>query len=245
MSLTERPVNNDLRDMLINNEAYQYAHLVKFERPSRPDSLSGLTSTAKQRYTYLTDASINVSFDDGTTDLNGTANGTQTYLANKLYKVGAIQEQTKASASQTSISLGGSALGASVTGTASITEAGTGYWDIVFAAPLSIEDILLEGFREGDKVKVNSVPVNIHSFRANNTLRVAKVDTDLTPTASASITMTLASEEIMMTMRHSSTEKYLSIEPTSVMDRWWVLLYQSLRALFIMYPLKIMKEKLK
>ena len=210
MSLTERPVNNDLRDMLINNEAYQYAHLVKFERPSRPDSLSGLTSTAKQRYTYLTDASINVSFDDGTTDLNGTANGTQTYLANKLYKVGAIQEQTKASASQTSISLGGSALGASVTGTASITEAGTGYWDIVFAAPLSIEDILLEGFREGDKVKVNSVPVNIHSFRANNTLRVAKVDTDLTPTASASITMTLASEEIISILLNKNADDYAS-----------------------------------
>ena len=114
MSITERPVSAALKSLLVNNEPLQYAHLVKFERPSRPDSLSGLVSTAKQRYTYLTDASINVDFDDGSTDLQGVANGTQTYLANKVISVGTIQETTKATTSSTTLVLDGNSLGASL-----------------------------------------------------------------------------------------------------------------------------------
>ncbi len=159
MSITKRPVSTALETMLVNNEPFQYAHLIKFERPSRPDSLSGLVSTSKQRYTYLTDASVNVTFDDGSADLQGVLNGTQTYLANKVLKVGAIQEQTKAATSQTSLSIDGNALGASLVATVTITLVSAGTWDILFQAPVTTEDILDEGFREGDKITINGTAV--------------------------------------------------------------------------------------
>ncbi len=178
MSLTKRPVNEALENVLLKNEPFQYAHLIKFERPSRPDSLSGLVSTSRQRYTYLTDASINVTFDDGSKNLQGIANGTQTYLANKVLKVGSVQEQTKASTSQTTLSLDGNALGASIVTGVNITlvyseESGDPRpttWDVALTPPVTIEDMLLEGFREGDKVIINGIPVNILSFRSNYTI---------------------------------------------------------------------------
>lgn len=210
MSLTKRPVNAALESMLINNEPFQYAHLIKFERPSRPDSLSGLVSTAKQRYTYLTDASINVTFDDGSTDLLGEANGTQTYLANKVLKVGVVQEQTRAAVSQTSLTLDGNALGASIQASIAITLVSTGVWDIAFSAPVTLEDLLIEGFREGDKISVNGILVNIQSFRSNETLRVTKIDTDLTAGSLANVTIKLASEEIISILLNKNAADYAS-----------------------------------
>ena len=210
MSITERPVSTTLKNMLVNNEPFQYAHLIKFERPSRPDALSGLVSTAKQRYTYLTDASINVTFDDGSKDLTGTANGPQVYLANKVLSVGAIQEQTKATTSNTSLVLDGNGLGAQVTGLAAINLISTGIWDIVFAAPISLDDILAEGFREGDKVTVNGIPVNIQAFRSGNALRVTKIDTNLSTAVSISVELKLASEEIISILLNKNSAEYAS-----------------------------------
>ena len=210
MSITERPVAAALKTMLVNNEPFQYAHLIKFERPSRPDALSGLVSTAKQRYTYLTDASINVSFDDGSRDLQGIANGTQTYLANKVLNVGAIQEQTKATTSNTTLVLDGNALGAEISGTATITVDSVGIWNIVYAAPITLDDLLAQGFREGDKVTVNNIPVNIGSFRSGNTLQVVKIDTDINLVTNGTVTLKLASEEIISILLDKNASEYAS-----------------------------------
>jgi hypothetical protein len=210
MSLTERPISAALKTMLVNNEPVQYAHLIKFERPSRPDSLSGLVSTSKQRYTYLTDASRDVDFDDGSIDLQGVANGTQTYLANKVLKVGSIQEQTKATTSTTTLVLDGNALGAQLTATGTIALVSTGVWNISFAAPLSMEDILAQGFREGDKITVNNIPVNIQAFTSNTTIRVTKIDTDLTPASNISITLKVSSEEIISILLNKNAADYAS-----------------------------------
>ena len=209
MSLTERPVSPALKTFLVNNEPYQYAHLIKFERPSRPEALSGRVSTSKQRYTYITDASVSVDFDDGSKDLTGASNGTQTYLANKVLSVGAIQEQTKATASTTSLVLDGNALGATITGTATISLVSAGLWDIAFAAPVSTDDILAQGFREGDKITVNGTPVNIRNFRSNNTLRVGLIDTALT-TGTQSTELRLASEEIISVLLDKNAAEYAS-----------------------------------
>ena len=209
MSTTERPVAEALRTLLVNNEPFQYAHLIKFERPSRPDSLSGLVSTSKQRYTYLTDASINVSFDDGSRDLQGVANGTQVYLANKVLSVGAIQEQTKATTSNTTLVLDGNALGAEISDEATINLVSTGVWDIVYAAPITLEDLLAQGFREGDKVTVNGTAVNIQSFRAGNALRVTQIDTALTP-GTGTVALKLASEEIISILLDKNGPEYAS-----------------------------------
>ena len=209
MSITERPVAAALKTMLVNNEPFQYAHLIKFERPSRPDALSGLISTSKQRYTYLTDASVNVDFNDGSKSLDGTANGTQVYLANKVLTVGAIQEQTKATTSNTSLVLDGNGLGAELTGTATIVSAGTDLWDITYAAPTSLDDLLAEGFREGDKVSINGITVNINSFRGSNALRVSKIDTSLSP-FNGSVLIKLASEEIISILLNKNAADYSS-----------------------------------
>lgn len=213
MSLTQRPVDSALETLLMDNKPYKYAHLVKFERPSRPDSRTGLVSTAKQRYAYFTDASVNIKFDDGSTDLVGNPNGTQVYLANKLYKVGAIQEQTKATTSQTSISLDGNALGAKITGSATVTSVvinSIQYYDIQFTN-VTTDDLLSEGFREGDKISVLSTVVNIHSFRANNVLRVSKIDSPLATFASpTSVTLSYSSEEIISILLNKNATDYSS-----------------------------------
>ena len=66
--LSERPVHPDVRTLLMNNIPFQYGHLIKFERPSRPDDATGTVSTSAQKYTYLTDASRDVTFDDLSVD---------------------------------------------------------------------------------------------------------------------------------------------------------------------------------
>ena len=214
--ITERPVNAALKTMLVNNEPYLYAHLIKFERPSRPDSLSGLVSTSKERYTYLTDASINVDFDDNSYNLQGVANGSQTYLANKVLSVGSVQEQTKATTSNTTLVLDGNGLGAEISGTATIALISAGVWDITYAAPITLDDILADGFREGDKVTIKgtasnttAVTVNIVSFRGSNALRVSKIDTNLTA-ATEVTTMKLASEEIISILLNKNATDYSS-----------------------------------
>lgn len=211
MILNERPVEPELKDMLVNNESFQYAHLIKFERPSRPDSTTGLVSTSKVRYTYLTDASRNIVFDDGSADSYGTLNGPQTYIANKVLSVGVISEQTKATTSSTSIVLDGNSLGANVEATVNISSAGSNLWDITF--PMFI-DLVQQGFREGDKVSIvyigTAYVANITSFREGNVLRVSKVDVDLPTGVALPVTVSLSSEEIISILLDKNVPEYAS-----------------------------------
>jgi len=211
--IEERLVNINLKNALVNNAPIKYAHLIKFERPSKPDSITGLVSTSKERYTYLTDASIDVSFDDGSTSLSGVANGTQTYLANKILDVGSVQEQTKATASQTTVVVDGNALGGKLTSSVTISVVSTGVWDIAFQAPVTLDDVLEEGFREGDKVSLlisgTSYPVNITAFRSSNTLRVSKIDDNL-PTGTVTAVLSLSSEEVISILLNKNDTNYAS-----------------------------------
>lgn len=202
-----------VRTMLIDNEPFNYAHLIKFERPSLPDSVTGKISTSAVRYTYITDGSRNISFDDGSTDLNGASNGTQVYLANKVLRVSSITEETEAKASTFTVELDGTALGASVSDVAVTTSVvSTGVYDIVFPATV---DLTLEGFREGDKVNLQGDGAfvdgyyNIHSFRTGNTLRVTKIDSTMTA-GSFTVSMTLASDEIVSILADKTAPGYAS-----------------------------------
>jgi len=217
MSITERPVESELKALLVNNEPFQYAHLIKFERPSRPDSVTGKVSTNRVRYTYLTDASRNVTFDDGSVDLEGVANGPQVYLANKLLSVGAINEQTKAATSTTSIVLDGNAIGARIEDTYTIALVSSGVWDIS-SSFVSTDDYLAQGFREGDKITLSYTvasaqythTVNIKSFRANGVLRVTKIDDTLVTGTSIPTVITLSSEEIISVLLDKNADSYSS-----------------------------------
>lgn len=214
MSIKERPINAETKELLVSNRPFKYAHLIKFERPSRPDALSGLVSTAKQRYAYLTDASINVNFDDGSKDLQGNSNGTQTYLANKVLSVGSVQEQTKATTSSTNIVIDGTALGAYIDANTDIIQVDSNTWDIRFLPPHSLDNVLDAGFREGDKVSVfageQTVNVNIKNFRGSDTLRVTKIDDNLLEHTDAQTEIKVVSEEIISILLNKNADDYAS-----------------------------------
>lgn len=208
MTTKKRDVPVALETMLVNNEPVRYAHLIKFERPSKPDALTGRVSTSAERYTYLTDASMDIKFDDGTVDLLGRANGTQTYLANKVLSVGAIQEQTKATTSSTSIVLDGTSIGAYVVvTTATISSASANKWNI--SVP-SLQEVINAGFREGDKVVITNVAVNINKFKSGNVLEVSKIDSDLSVGTFSNMSIELASEEIISILLDKTTDEYAS-----------------------------------
>jgi len=207
--LAERPLHNDVRELLLNHEPFQYAHLIKFERPTRPASNSGQASTSKQRYTYITDASRDVPFNDGSVDLAGNANGEQTYVANKVLRVSAVQEDTEAKASSYALVLDGNGLGALISENVAITSPETGIYDLAFP---SYVDLLSYGFREGDKVNLRGTingNANIRKFRAANVVRVSVIDAALAG-GSGTTTMSLSSDEIVSILQDKSSSNYAS-----------------------------------
>ena len=96
-----RNLSTTLRTSLLNNDPFNYAHLVKFERPVPYPLDNKKTSRKANRYTYITDGAFDIVWDDGSEDISGGDNGEQTYNANKLGKMGTITETTEAKASST------------------------------------------------------------------------------------------------------------------------------------------------
>ena len=193
--MAERELSLDLKKLLVNNEPFAYAHLVKYERPSAalPD---GSFSTDAKRYAYYTDAAHNINFNDSSLDTDGNANGTQTYIANKILNVGTYSETVEAKASGMTITLAAESLHNSVTSNA-ITMTST---TITVPAHIDLAD---EGFREGDKILIsggsnNNQEVRITGIKTNNTvLTVANIDSTLgTQSSGTSITLKIISEEL-------------------------------------------------
>jgi len=205
---TERTVHTDVRALLVSGAPFKYAHLIKFERPSRPSELSGKVSTSSERYTYLTDASRDVLFDDLSTDLNGNANGAQRYFANKILNVSTVQESVEAKADACSITLDANGIGGNVYGAAVvITSVSSGVWDTQWAV-----NLVEYGFREGDKIILSGARTgsfNIDSFRSNNVVRLIKIDDELA-TGTVAITATLSSEEIKSILLNKNAAEYAS-----------------------------------
>lgn len=207
MALSERDVHFEVRELLMSGEPFQYAHLVKFERPSRPDELSGRISTSAQRYTYLTDASRDVIFDDRSKDLNGAFNGAQTYIANKVLGVSNVQEAVEAKADNCTLTLDGNGIGGAVVDTVTITQVNSKTWDIQWK-----QDLVAQGFREGDKVTFSGERTgafNIETFRSDNVTRVTKIDNDLVA-GEALVTAILDSEEIKSILLNKNSSSYAS-----------------------------------
>jgi len=209
--MTERTINSTLKTMLMNNESFDYCHLIKFERPSLPDSASGSVSTSRERYTYITDSSIDVSFDDGSTSLAGVSNGAQNYIANKVVRVGSVSEDSEAKATTFNVELDGTSIGAYAEALVNISVVSTGVFDIVVPPEV---DLVREGFREGDKVTIsgNSSPgdFNIKAFMANNVVRLTQIDVVMLAENAINITMSLASEEIKSILLDKNTANYAS-----------------------------------
>ena len=159
-----RSLNTTLKDSLKNNEEYMYAHLIKFERPTNSSS-EGRTANKAIDYSYITDASYNISWDDGTVDSLENSNGSQTYIANKLLKVGNVTETIEARASNISITLSGTALGTLFTSDLTCTSSSFTATSSLIAAGFSEGDVVL---LEGSGNTNDGVKLRIDSFSNDN-----------------------------------------------------------------------------
>ena len=208
--MAKRSINSNIETHLINNEAFEYAHLIKFERPFAPDS-DGKYRTNANRYVYLTDGSRDISFNDGSTDHDGNANDSQIYRANRIESLGSYQETTVARATNMNLVLSAESLGIS----SSVTGSFSGSTFVVSTAVLNgyVTDLVEEGFREGDKIKITKNSGTFSTGNAeetfiitafsnsNKTITLARTGDDTDDSAvptdtSVAVTLSLDSEEI-------------------------------------------------
>ena len=142
--MAERSINAAIKSKLVANEPFQYAHLVKFERPFDPKD--GVFRTNTNRYAYYTDAAHDITFSGNT------------YRANRITSIGQYSETTTARASTMNLTLAAEDLGAKVVVTGAITVATvdsvvTGTFTpsatVIDGEPL---DFVEKGFKEGDKL---------------------------------------------------------------------------------------------
>ena len=164
--MSVRELNTDLKVSLISEDPFLYAHLVKFERIVK--TVSAKPSRTATDYSYITDASTNIVYNDGSSDVQDNLNGDQTYIANRLLKVGPVNETTEAKASNMTIDISSIALDTKVEGQIldfigdvnantvqiSLDVTSTGYED----------DFVERGFSEGDKVTIT------HTSNTSDTL---------------------------------------------------------------------------
>ena len=162
-----RQLNGNVSSKLKSGESFFYAHLVKFEKPIKTDT--GAVAYSQNDYSYLTDASHNIIFDDGSENSKKVQNGSQTYVAQRLIKVGQVSETTQAKATAMSITIDGTALNTSFAPSKTTVNATTSTITIT-------EDWIKAGFSEGDKLRISSGDSNdgefiiITAFQNNNTV---------------------------------------------------------------------------
>ena len=195
---TERSVNSTIRTTLINNEAFEYAHLVKFERPQLPNA-NKTFSTNANKFVYLTDGARDISFNDGSTNDSGSANGSQIYRANKLLKVTGYKESMQAKASSMTLTIAAETLGTSVSG--NLTFSGS------TITCSTLIDFVEEGFKEGDKIKLeandgsgsnhNKIFLITGFTSSNQNITIETLDDAFTSNSTGELyTLSLESEEL-------------------------------------------------
>ena len=200
--------NPVLLNALHNNTPFIYAHLVKFERPSKTALPASATSFSKGdaiNFAYISDAAYDVVFDDGSKNIAGTANGSQTYIANKLISVGNISDASEVKATSTNLVF--DATPVDTQATAFFTVTATEIQDNI-----NETDFSALGFREGDKVQLSQNPQSemiITGFK-NNGSRMTYINSGLVNQAqmtNTERTLTLKSEEITGLIHSSAADK--------------------------------------
>ena len=222
--MTKRSINTSIEERLVSNEPFEYAHLIKFERPFNVDpDVDKLYRTNANRYAYYTDAARDISFNDASTDHTGASNGSQIYRANRIESIGGYAETTAPRATNMSLKLSGNHLGTSVSVTGDFSSAAFTV-DSTFHDDRDATDLIDFGFREGDKVKltknsgtfstgVTSVTYIITGFTTDNrkmTFATTGNDTDDTTTyptdTSVAVTISLESDELKAIFNTRPTE---------------------------------------
>ena len=223
--MAQRNINNNtLKTALINGDPFEYAHLVKFERPFVP--FKGEHRTDSTRYVYLTDGQRDITFDGNT------------YRASGLLTVGAYSETVQARATNMSLTLPGEFLGTEITCTASGATYSGSRFSITVTNQLANTldedfDFFEQGLRVGDKVRIEkSNGTNFtdgvkekdfivdsfvdHASGSNNRLILSRTgtdsdDSDYSTFSSTLIKITLLNEEYKgATMEKGTTEEVAS-----------------------------------
>ena len=165
--MTKRIVNTSIEELLVSNAPLEYAHLIKFERPFPGDpNNSKKHRTNANRYAYFTDASRDISFNDGSVNQDSQANGSQIYRANRVKSIGGYSETTTPRATNMSLNLSGDHLGTSFSvtgdfGSASFTV------DAQIHDDRDKTDLVDFGFREGDKISITKNSGNFTGINKN------------------------------------------------------------------------------
>ena len=220
--MAERNISNSaLRTALINGDPFEYAHLVKFERPFA--SKNGDFRTNANRYVYLTDGQRDITFEGNE------------YKASGLVTVGSYAETTQARATNMSLTLPGEFLGTEVVVTAGFGTDGK----ITATNQLGSDvndtiDFFEEGFREGDKIRVvknngtnfsdgdNQKDLIITGFESDNKVLVLAV-TGTDSDDSAFLSSALSSAQLKISLineeyRGATMEKGTTSETTVTAD---------------------------
>ena len=167
---TERDLGSTtLRTSLINGDPFVYAHLIKFERAVT--TASSKPARNARDYTYISDASVDISFDDGSKNVKGVSNGTQIYRADRVKKVGTISETVQAKATNMNIAIASESLSSRSPENAQITikytTANTIGSVVTLTLAGTVDDWKKSGFLEGDKITIKkSDAPNYHNKRA-------------------------------------------------------------------------------
>jgi len=206
--MAERSLPSGLKTSLLAEDVHTYLHLVKFEKP-RSAAESQFIAKKATDYAYISDAPYNVTFNDGSKDSKENANGDQVYVANKLLKVGTINETTEAKASNMNIELSGTALGTTLITNATFTS----------TTITTTSDLLYEGFQEGDVILLegtgfanNGKYVRIDKFtNSNQTITVTGIDCVVTADSTArEYTLSFASDEIQALLTSKEATNYVN-----------------------------------
>ena len=190
--MAERSINAAIKSKLVANEPFQYAHLVKFERPFDPKD--GVFRTNTNRYAYYTDAAHDITFSGNT------------YRANRITSIGQYSETTTARATTMNLTLAAEDLGAKVVVAGSISASGATFTPSSTVIDGETLDFVEKGFKEGDKIKFtpSSGASKIHiitGFSSNNTVLALAVtgtdsDDDALADSTSTFTITLESDEL-------------------------------------------------
>ncbi len=206
--MTVKTLNSTLKTSLENYDPFIVAHLVKFERPTTSSVQGGVANISSTSYSYFTDAQHDILFNDGEVDNGGTDLGPQKYRANKLQKLGTVNENIQAKASNMSLVVDSASLGTSVNSILTFTSSEiTGEIDLSSA-----------GFQEGDKVLLlktsssfgnHNKHVRIESFKnGGKTIVYTTIDSITTTSIPQEYTISQASEEIVSILADKYSDSY-------------------------------------
>ena len=204
--LSSNPETSLLETSLLNNDPFAYAHLIKFERPTETES--GRPAEKATDYSYIGDGSFDITWDDGSSDIDGNLNGPQIYVANRVLNVGTVSETIQAKASNINIELSTIAISTTFTGTINVTSNS-------ITANESLVDV---GFAEGDVLKCttagsnNGLTIRIDEFSNDNkTAAVTPINrTSISTDSAATYTLDYASDETIGIL--SQTNKFVNRE---------------------------------